>query len=73
MIINDFFIVLIWKYFRRFITFRATFESVANRVKYLSNYKSFLNSKNINYFKEKITFPIKNKIDTDVEKVLSVL
>ena len=59
------------KYFRRFITFRATFESVANRVKYLSNYKSFLNSKNINYFKEKITFPIKNKIDTDVEKAFS--
>ena len=59
------------KYFRRFITFRATFESVANRVKYLSNYKNFLNSKNVNYFKEKITFPTKNKIDTDVEKVFS--
>ena len=59
------------KYFRRFITFRATFESVANRVKYLSNYKSFLNFKNVNYFKEKITFPIKKKIDTDVEKVFS--
>ena len=59
------------KYFRRLITFRATFESVANRVKYLLNYKSFLNSKNINYFKEKITSPIKNKIDTDVDKVFS--
>jgi len=61
----------IWKYFRRFITFRANFESVSNRVKYLYNYKSFLNSKNVNFFKEKITFPIKNKIDTDIDKVFA--
>ena len=59
------------KYFRRFITFRATYESLVNTIKYLPNYKSFLNSKNVNYFKEKITFPIKNKIDTDVEKAFS--
>jgi len=59
------------KYFRRFITFRATFESVANRVKYLLNFKNFLNHKNVNYFKEKITFPMESKIDTDVDKVFS--
>ena len=59
------------KYFRRFITFRATYESVANRIKYLSSYMGFLNLKNVHYFKEKITFPIKNKIDTDVVKAFS--
>jgi len=59
------------KYFRRFITFRATYESVANRIKYLSNYMGFLNLRNVHYFKEKITFPIKNKIDTDVVKAFS--
>ena len=61
----------IWKYFRRFITFRASLESVATRVKYLYNYQKFLNSKNVNFFKEKITFPIQNKIDTDIKKVFS--
>ena len=59
------------KYFRRFITFRASLESVATRVKYLYNYRKFLNSKNVNFFKEKITFPIQNKIDTDIKKVFS--
>lgn len=61
----------IWKYFRRFITFRASLESVSNRLKYLYNYKKFLNSKNVNFFKEKITFPAENKIDADIEKVFS--
>ena len=61
----------IWKYFRRLITFRATFESVATRVKYLHNYQKFLNCKNVTFFKEKITYPIRNKMDADVEKVFS--
>ena len=59
------------KYFRRFLTLRATFESVANRIKYLSSYIGFLNLKNVHYFKEKITYPIQNKIDTDVKKAFS--
>ena len=59
------------KYFRRFITFRASLESLTTRIKYLYNYKKFLNLKNVNYYKEKITFPIKNKIDTDIDKAFS--
>tara|TARA_X000001036_G_scaffold397996_1_gene400595 strand:+ start:90 stop:893 length:804 start_codon:yes stop_codon:yes gene_type:complete len=59
------------KYLRRFLTFRATFESVSNRIKYLTNFKSFLNHKSVNYYKEKITFPIVDKIDTDVDKAFS--
>ena len=29
------------KYLRRFLTFKATYESVRNRLKYLYNYKNF--------------------------------
>jgi len=61
----------VFKYLRRFITFRATFESLFTRIKYLYNYKKFLNLKNVNYFKEKITFPMKDKIDTDIDKTFS--
>ena len=58
----------ILKTLRRFITFRAPLESLTTRIKYLYNYKRFLSLKNVSYFKEKITFPIKNKIDTDIDK-----
>ena len=61
----------VWKYFRRLITFRAKFESVSNRIKYLYNYLKFLNSQNVIFFKEKITYPIRNKKDTDVKKAFS--
>lgn len=45
----------VWKYFRRFITFRATYKAVSSRVGYLNSYRKFLNLKNVNFFKEKIT------------------
>ena len=61
----------VWKYLRRFLTFRAYPNAIMTRIKNLYNYKKFLNSKNVNYFKEKITYPIKNKIDTDINKVFS--
>ena len=61
----------IFKYLRRFVTFRTKFKSVSDRIKYLNHYKSFLNLKNVFFFKEKIAFPIKGKIDTDIEKVFS--
>ena len=61
----------VFKYFRRFVTFRTTFEALSTRVKYLYNYKKFMNSKNVIFFKEKIAFPMKKKIDTDIEKVFS--
>ncbi len=61
------------KYLRRFLTFRSSFESVSTRFKYLNNYRSFLGLKNVFFFKEKITYPIKNKIDTDIIRVFSRL
>ena len=65
------YIKAIGKYFRRLITFRTTFKGFATRVEDFYNYKKFLYSKNVNFFKEKITYPIKNKIEADIEKVFS--
>ncbi len=59
------------KYLRRFLTFRGSYESVVNRIKYLSNFRNFLNHKKVNYFSEKITYPMIDKIDTDVDKAFS--
>ena len=59
------------KYFKRFITFRGKYEYVKNRINYLLKYLSFFKLKNVSFFSEKITFPIKNKIDTDIDKVFS--
>lgn len=61
----------IWKYFRRFITFRGKLEYLSIRISYLKNYLNFFKLKNVNFFSEKITSPIINKIDTDIEKVFS--
>ena len=49
------------KYLRRFLTFRATYETIKTRIRYLNNYKNFLNLKNVNLFKEKITDTNENK------------
>ena len=49
------------KYLRRFLTFRATYQAVITRIRYLNNYKKFLNLKNVNLYKEKITDTIENK------------
>ena len=59
------------KYFRRFITFRTKFQSLSDRIKYLNQYRSFLKLKNVFFFKKKIAYPIKQKIDTDIKKVFS--
>ena len=61
----------IWKYLRRLITFRAKVKDVKDRINYLINYLKFFKLKNVNFFPEKITYPIKDKIDTDIEKVFS--
>ena len=65
------YIKAIGKYFRRLITFRTTFEGFRTRVKNFYNFKKFLYSKDINFFKECIAYPIKKKIDADIEKVFS--
>jgi len=61
----------IWKYLRRFLTFRASLEAVKIRLNGYQEYIKFMKLDNVKFYREKITFPIKNKIDTDIKKVFS--
>jgi len=61
----------VWKYFRRYITFRGKPNALSDRIKYLKNYLNFFKLKNVNFFPEKITYPSKYKIDTDIDKVFA--
>ena len=61
----------IWKYLRRFLTFRTSFEAVKIRLKKYQEYRKFMKLHNIKFYQEKITYPIKNKIDADIKKVFS--
>jgi len=61
----------VWKYFRRFITLRGKPDALSNRIKYLKDYLNFFKLKNIFFFPEKIAYPTRNKIDTDIDKVFS--
>lgn len=63
----------IWKYLRRFLTFRAKYKDVADRFTYLKNYLKFFKLSAVKFYPEKITYPIKKKIDTDIDKVFSRL
>ena len=63
----------VWKYFRRFITFRGKFDYLSIRMGYLNKYLDFFKLKNINFFPERITSKIINKIDSDIDKVFSRL
>jgi hypothetical protein len=61
----------IWKYFRRYLTFRASLDDVKIRLRNYKEYRDFLNLDNVKFYQEKITYPMKAKIDTDINKVLS--
>ena len=59
----------IFKYFRRFITFRESYNALSDRLNYFYNYKKFLGLKNVNFYKEKITDKTQTNIDSDIHKV----
>jgi len=59
------------KYFRRFVTFKTTYCGFKDRLNNYRKFKEFLNLDNVTFFKEKITYPIKNKKDTDIDKIFS--
>ena len=59
----------VWKYFRRFITFRGKPNALKTRFNFLKDYLNFFKLKNVMFFPEKIAFPIKNKLETDIDKV----
>ena len=59
------------KYFRRFITFRTSYKNFIIKLDNFLKLKKFLSLPNVKFFKEKITFSIKDKNDTDIETVFS--
>lgn len=63
----------IWKYLRRFLTFRAKYKDVLDRITYFKNYLKFFKLNAVKFYPEKITYPIKKEIDTDIDKVFSRL
>tara|TARA_B100001013_G_scaffold340396_1_gene263555 strand:+ start:242 stop:1072 length:831 start_codon:yes stop_codon:yes gene_type:complete len=65
------YITKIWKYLKRFLTFRASLEAVKIRLKNYQSYLKFMKLNNVKFYREKITYPIKNKIDADIRKVFS--
>ncbi len=63
----------IWKYLRRFLMFRASFNSLKERYKNLKNYQNFFKQKNVKYYKEKIIHPLKENNCADLSKAMSRL
>ena len=59
------------KYFRRFITFRTSYKNFIIKLDNFLKLKRFLNLPDVKFFKEKITFPIKDKNDADIKTVFS--
>tara|TARA_X000000950_G_scaffold145073_1_gene179376 strand:+ start:318 stop:1127 length:810 start_codon:yes stop_codon:yes gene_type:complete len=63
----------IFKYLRRFITFRVPYRDLRVKIDGYLRLKKFLNNPNVKFFREKITFPINNKNETDLKKVFTRL
>ena len=61
----------IWKYLRRFLTLRVPYKILKIRLDAYKNYKNFFKSNNVKLYAEKITFPIKHKNNTDLNKALT--
>jgi hypothetical protein len=59
------------KYVRRFITFKTNVEGLLAPIKHFNRFKRFLNHDKVNYFKEKISYPMLKSIDSDIDKVFS--
>lgn len=61
----------IWKYLRRFLTFRVSIEALQSRLDAYHKFRKFINLDNVKLYKEKIIYPIKESKDTDLKKVFS--
>jgi len=45
------YIIKIWRYLRRFLTFRVSVEAVKVRIKNYQNYKKFMKLDNVKFYK----------------------
>jgi hypothetical protein len=63
----------IGKYFKRFITFRVNLLDLKTRINFFLDYLNFFKLSQVSFFREKISFPVKNKNEADMNKVFSRL
>ena len=61
----------IWKYLRRFLTFRTPMEAVQTRIEGYSKFRKFINSDNVKLYNERIIYPPRESKDIDLKKVFS--
>ncbi len=61
------------KYLRRFLTFRIPYKILKLRLDSYKKYKNFFKLKNVKLHKKKITFPQKNKNETDLNSAIKEL
>lgn len=64
---------VIFKYLRRFLTFRCKFIDLKKRLNFLKEYLLFVNSSNVNLYQEKICANITSKKEANIKKVLERL
>ena len=65
------YVVSFFKCFRRFMTLRVNYNTMAKSYKILLGFIKFLNLKNIFFYKEKIACPVKEKNEVDLDLVFS--
>ena len=70
--VNHFlFIKIIFKYFRRLITFRTKIDNFTYSIKNYINFIKFNNKKNVFLYKQKVVDEIKSKIDTNLYNIFN--
>ena len=71
--LNDYF-KIIFKYLRRFLTFRTTFSELNKRIKYLIRFLELKNSKKINFYREKVVAKFNSKKNnSNISKIFARL
>ena len=70
--VNHFlFIKIIFKYFRRLITFRTKLENFTYSIKNYLNFIKFNNKKNVSLFKKRVVDKIEKKIDVNLDDIFA--
>jgi len=62
---------VLFKYFRRFLTFRKKKEDIIYHYKILKTYFKILQNKNISFFQKRVTRLKKEKIDVNIQEIFN--
>tara|TARA_B100000768_G_C11183104_1_gene333842 strand:+ start:159 stop:968 length:810 start_codon:yes stop_codon:yes gene_type:complete len=65
------FFYIILKYLRRFLTFRASANNIADSINNFLNFKKFIAQSNVKLFKEKVVSVIEETNNVNLEKIFS--